>query len=289
MARSTTRIQKLTRVSTLNDEDVIALGPSDGDRAKGITFVNLVDSIPDNMTTVQGNSLVDHESLVCSNPTASTVDIDASAVSVRNDVNVVRRIENINLTIDITVSGENGLDIGSEAADTFYHFFVIFNPETSTTSGLFSLSPTGPTLPTGFTFFGLVGAIHNDSGNDFNDILQVGNLVTIDRVQILNSGSSTTIPPVSVDLSTTIPISAIKFVASLQINDDAANMNSQGILFAIADVNFQSAKIANIGNSTPLSNSIMSAAIQIHVPQTTFYRVLQVSQNLDIDVLGWEF
>jgi len=41
MSRSTTRIQKLTRVNTIDDDDIIPIGPSDGDRAKGITFENL--------------------------------------------------------------------------------------------------------------------------------------------------------------------------------------------------------------------------------------------------------
>lgn len=41
MGRSTTRIQKLTRVTTLDDGDVFPTGPVSGDRAKGITFENL--------------------------------------------------------------------------------------------------------------------------------------------------------------------------------------------------------------------------------------------------------
>lgn len=41
MARSNTRIQKLTRVSTLADGDTIPTGPASGDVAKGMTFLNL--------------------------------------------------------------------------------------------------------------------------------------------------------------------------------------------------------------------------------------------------------
>jgi len=41
MARDNTRIQNLTRVSALDDGDVIPTGPASGDVAKGITFFNL--------------------------------------------------------------------------------------------------------------------------------------------------------------------------------------------------------------------------------------------------------
>ena len=41
MSRSNTRIQNLTKVTTLADNDVIPIGPASGDRAKGITKENL--------------------------------------------------------------------------------------------------------------------------------------------------------------------------------------------------------------------------------------------------------
>lgn len=41
MARTNTRIQNLTLVSTLDDGDIIPTGPASGDVAKGIAFINL--------------------------------------------------------------------------------------------------------------------------------------------------------------------------------------------------------------------------------------------------------
>lgn len=41
MARSTTRVQNLTRITSLEDSDVFVIGPGDGDRAKGIAFSDL--------------------------------------------------------------------------------------------------------------------------------------------------------------------------------------------------------------------------------------------------------
>lgn len=52
MSRSTTRIQNLTRISSLNDNDVIPLGPSNRGRAKGITFRNFTNSISNRVINI---------------------------------------------------------------------------------------------------------------------------------------------------------------------------------------------------------------------------------------------
>jgi len=62
------------------------------------------------------------------------------------------------LTLDVSTSGVNGLDTGSLAANTWYGIYVIYNPTTNTTASLYSASFTAPTLPSGYTYFLLVGA-----------------------------------------------------------------------------------------------------------------------------------
>lgn len=58
-------------------------------------------------------------------------------------------------TISIASSGANGLDTGSEAADTWYYVYAIYNPSTQAEAGLLSVtneSDTGSvTLPSGYT------------------------------------------------------------------------------------------------------------------------------------------
>lgn len=51
MGRSTTRIQNLTKVTTLNTGDVFPTGPISGDRAKAISFANLLLEIDANLDT----------------------------------------------------------------------------------------------------------------------------------------------------------------------------------------------------------------------------------------------
>ena len=56
-------------------------------------------------------------------------------------------------------SGVGGLDTGVIANGTWYHFFVIKNPATGAVDVLISLSPTAPTLPSGFTLFRRIGSM----------------------------------------------------------------------------------------------------------------------------------
>jgi hypothetical protein len=65
----------------------------------------------------------------------------------------------------VTGTGQNKLDAGSAAADTWYHVWLIGGP-TVTTDILFSTSATAPTMPTSYTMkrrlgsFRLDGSVH---------------------------------------------------------------------------------------------------------------------------------
>lgn len=97
------------------------------------------------------------------NPTYQ-VDIDADYLQVEE-----YNLSSVNLTVDITQSGANGLDTGSEAAHTWYSIWVIYNPTTSTTAGLLSTSEIAPTMPSGYTKKRMVGHVRNGASSNFND------------------------------------------------------------------------------------------------------------------------
>jgi hypothetical protein len=54
-------------------------------------------------------------------------------------------------TVDFTINGLDGLDIGGVAPSTTYHIFCIFNPTTLAVGAIASISLSSPTLPAGFT------------------------------------------------------------------------------------------------------------------------------------------
>lgn len=71
---------------------------------------------------------------------------------------------------DITASGVNGLDTGSEASDTWYAIFIIADSSgVNVPAGLFSLSPTSPTMPSGYNAKRLIGWVRNNASSDFYD------------------------------------------------------------------------------------------------------------------------
>lgn len=93
------------------------------------------------------------------------IDITSDAIVVENTSNVSLKIKTWSLTVDITVSGANGLDTGAEASSTWYYLWAIYDGTNK--RGLLSTSSTAPTMPTGYTFKALVGIVFNDSGSNF--------------------------------------------------------------------------------------------------------------------------
>ena len=105
----------------------------------------------------------------------SQIDIDADTLGVEDYI-----LKSINLTLDITASGANGLDTGSEATNTWYSIWVIFNPTTNTTAGLLSISTDSPTMPAGYTKKRRVGWVRNDPNNNFLTFWRKGDICFLD-------------------------------------------------------------------------------------------------------------
>ena len=142
------------------------------------------------------------------NPTNPLYQIDIGVGRMRSSDDTADIIVASIKTPDITASGKNGLDAGSEASNTWYHVFAILNPGTTEVAGLFSTSKTSPTLPAGFTKFRRVGQARNDSGSDFLDFKQVGHtgwreVNYFEAKNVLTGGAATSYT--NVDCSAFIP------------------------------------------------------------------------------------
>lgn len=72
------------------------------------------------------------------------------------------------ISVNNTVSGLNGLDTGTVAANTLYAVYVVSDPVTlQATGGLLSTSLTAPLLPFGYSAFRRIGFIRTDATSDF--------------------------------------------------------------------------------------------------------------------------
>lgn len=155
----------------------------------------------------------DHKNLVIKNNTTNPtfqVDIDATAVILENSAGIPIKLPSINLTADITTSGANGLDTGTEAISTWYHIWIIYNPGTTTVAALLSLSASAPTLPSGYEFSGYVGAIYNDSASDFIVMHQVDDEAAIDP--ILDANAISGAQSIALSVPTTAKAVALNFM-----------------------------------------------------------------------------
>jgi hypothetical protein len=105
------------------------------------------------------------------------------------------------LTVDITTSGANGLDTGSELSWVWYYIYLIYNPTTSTYASLLSESSTSPSLPSGYTKHRRLGSVINNGSSNFRnfrcqyrlsrDRVFMYNDEDEDDVQLLSGGTAT--------------------------------------------------------------------------------------------------
>jgi len=154
--------------------------------------------------------------------------VSATSVSVgvglcRDSTDLVNIDVTGTLTIAITSSGANGLDTGSEAADTWYAVFVIDDStRANSPAGLLSVSDSSPTLPSGYDVFRRVGWARNDGSSDFLEFNQRGNGSTrrcwydelIVNVRVLNAGNA--ISFTDIDLSNFVPSTSENVVFRLE-------------------------------------------------------------------------
>jgi len=144
----------------------------------------------------------------------SQMSVAADELTVEDSSGGAARLSSVAIpTIDVTASGANGLDTGSVANSTWYSVWVIYNPTTSTTAGLFSTSATAPTMPSGYTFKARVGWNLTDGSSHFNRIIKYGlrsqyivsSVVTTQLPEIGNTTSSTY---VAKSISAFVPVTA---------------------------------------------------------------------------------
>ena len=129
-------------------------------------------------------------------------------------------ISSINQTIDITISGKNGLDSGTEVANKWYSIWIIYDEKTQEVAGLFSTSESAPTLPVGFTKKRRVGWIRNNNAADFVRFDQRNNKIFYHNMQTTSASTATTWT--DVNCSTFVPKTTGQALAVMNLNKGTA-------------------------------------------------------------------
>lgn len=103
-------------------------------------------------------------------------------------------------------NNNGGLDTGTIATDEWYYIFAIYNSSTQTADILFSLSPTAPTMPSGYDYKGFLGAFRTFTylGNTYpKPFRQIGQ--SVDYVTVLAGSASYPTIISGIYGSTTVP------------------------------------------------------------------------------------
>ena len=226
-----------------------------------------------------GLKLSRNEGLIVKYVSATTVDIDADFLTLYDSSNFGYIASTVNLTANITASGVNGLDTGSEAA-IWYHIYVIYNG--TTVASLLSASATSPTMPSGYTYKKYVGAVYNPSSS-FRDFHQVGNDAVIDDITVLSEGTSGTFA--SVDVSTFIPSLATRVKGTfLSVHEGGATAG--GFLASesggMGQQMFYSSAVGSSNNTARWGYSLDLIEVQ-----TLYYKDL--GTNSSVEISGYSF
>jgi len=231
------------------------------------------------------NVLALHEALVCKRVSTTTADIDADGILLRTTIRGEYFAESVNLTVDITASGVNGLDTGSEASSTWYNLWVIYDGET--VAGLLSTASTVETItfPSDYIYAGLVGSIFNNSSSDFIDYNQLGNSFYTGEAAQLSNGSATS--PTSISLITGIP--PIAKIALGFSHVDAAGTGSS--LLTIQSSSSSTVAKIEILNSGVAANAKSGGYWELPMitAQTIFYFVNGASEDGTIVTTGGRY
>lgn len=216
----------------------------------------------------------------------SQVDIDADEIILKDSSGRAYLAESVNLTANIAASGANGLDTGVEANSTWYYLWVIYNPTTDTVASLISASSTAPTLPSGYTYKALVGAIYNSSGGNFIRILQRGRRVSTAATLVTSTVPSTSY--VSISLAQFIPPNA-SFATALVFIYGTASTKIVAYHSPDSSGAVESVLVGRSGSSDGSGGSSF-IDIPIQTSQTVYYkRGGTALAAYEFYISGWEF
>lgn len=143
------------------------------------------------------------KNLVVKTTGVEDIDVDCDLLDVIDASGRVMTLNSVDVSIDITASGANGLDTGSEANSTAYNVFVIAD-EDHNHAGILSTS-AAPSLPSGYTHWRKVGEAYNDSGGDLVLFHRVDDEVWFEDPQTVYTGQSLTTSYVSHNLPSAVP------------------------------------------------------------------------------------
>lgn len=236
--------------------------------------------------------------LATNNATSPTTKVDVSYdLLVLEDANhVPLRVVGGSYTINAGTTGANGLDTGTQAASTWYYLWAIGKLD-GTQAGLLSTSSTSPTMPSGYAYKALLGAVYSNSSTQFVTFWQAGSKVACADTNIFTSQAAVA-SLTSQSLASVVPPTARRVKGTMGM---VATTGPTGAGVGVAgDANGTGAEYFNAigtgsGGATALLDSFQRSA-PYNVPliaSQTVYWIGAISSggggSFRLNVSGWEY
>lgn len=201
------------------------------------------------------------------------------------------RLSAINLTVNLSTTGANGMDVGSPPISGYIGLYIIYNP-TALTAALLAQNSTsavlpqvygGANMPTGYTASGLISIWGTTSGGLFRLGIQRFRRIWFSSINVLAGGASTAWTSLSIAIA--VPPGAKSWSGNGSVSFAAAAGNA---LFVAGDANgtgLQNTVVPVAGSS---SGSAL-ADVPIITEQTAFYENTASGGSSNISITSYEF
>lgn len=267
--------------ATLAYDDTFLIGDTSASGAPKEAVISEVTAFAPPM----GNKIAPHENLVIYRGSATQITITADSAVLKNASGFYRRFTTFSTSIDITVSGAAGLDTGAEANSTWYYIWLLAKTD-GTKTAVLSTSATAPTLPSGYTYYGRMGAVYNNGSGDLVEFRQLGNRVTLSVQSPLSDGTATTFT--AVNLSAICPpiATAVQFEYGVRASSGTATVAIVVAAGGSGTTPFYGyCKHSQLTGSTTVTYA--NASLVFNTAIELYYYVSGANARGYIDVNGW--
>jgi hypothetical protein len=178
-----------------------------------------------------------------------------------------------------------GLDTGSIANNTWYHFYVIRRPDTGVVDVLFSTNATTPTLPTNYTQFRRIGSGRTNASAQWTSFVQVGDffhwLSPVLDVNTAALGTSTTLYTLSVPTGVQVQARVAATVTHSAVGG-AVYINTPG-------ANDETCGTGRFSMSSPVATQLVAGQFEILTNTSAQIQVaaLSSSTSFTVGTQGW--
>ncbi|MGD0278335.1 MAG: hypothetical protein ABSC11_03410 [Smithella sp.] len=222
---------------------------------------------------------------------SATMAIAAGQAADSNNVNMMTLLNIVNKTTSAWAVGNNngGLDTGTIAANTWYHFFLIMRPDTGVVDILFSTSASAPVMPANYTLFRRIGSGKTNSSNYWTGFMQTGDYFRW-RASVLDINNSSPGTSANTGVLASIPhgvkvkalINAATYtgIGSFYISDLDANDEAPCTTSTLATPIFS-------WGGQPAASAWNGIQMEVMTNTSAQIRYRTTGGNMAISTLGW--